>query len=183
MIDSEARYRLIDELLAKQAIQEALYRYCRGEDRLNGALSESLWHPEGTAEYGHRGSVFAGSVSGWASRIHPTLAKFTGSSHQVSNVLIEVDGDRAVSEAYVSVTLWKMSRDVKVWQRTLVGRYLDQWSRRAGRWGVDHRRFIFDFSQESEPTRTQEPEYYEGRHGAEDPSYEVLRSLRKSCAQ
>jgi SnoaL-like domain len=162
---AEARSRRYDELLAKQEITEALYRYCRGDDRLDASLSQSLWHPDGPAEYGPKGVVFIGPTNEWAQRIHPGLAKLTGKSHRVSNILIELDGERAVSEAYVSATLWRNSVDQKLWQRTMVGRYLDRWSRRAGRWAVDHRRYIFDFSYESE-----------------DPSYTVLGTLAKKSA-
>ena len=40
----------VEELLAKQAIREVIYRYCRGLDRMDRALALSCWHPGGTAD-------------------------------------------------------------------------------------------------------------------------------------
>jgi SnoaL-like domain len=169
---------------AKEEIREAIYRYCRGEDRLDAELSQSLWHADGTAKYGYNGELFDGPASGWAERAHKGLANFSGSSHQVGNILIEVDGDRAASEAYVTARVWKISEDGVIWQRVTVGRYLDRWSLRDGRWAVDHRRFIFDLSYASEPAgqpndRPWEtaPGWFEGTRGRQDPSYEVLKGL------
>ena len=169
----------INELLAKQAIRDAIYRYCRGEDRMDAKLSASLWHPDGTATYGRDGALFNGPASAWS---QAGLAGYTGSSHQVTNIIIEVEGDRAVSEAYVTARLWKMSNDSQIWQRVTVGRYLDRWSCRGGVWAVDHRRFIFDMSCASTPTRERDPDWFEGRQGREDPSYDVLGSLTRRGA-
>ena len=57
-------------------------------------------------------------------------------------MLVDVDGDRAVSEAYVTVAL----RTADPSSDSLVdivsrGRYLDRWSQRHGRWAIDARRF------------------------------------------
>ena len=82
----------LKELLARQAIRDAINRYCRGEDRLDAQLSLSLWHPDGTATYGINGEFYNGPVTGWAERSHTVLRQWTGSSHQVTNVIIEVDG-------------------------------------------------------------------------------------------
>lgn len=169
---------------AKEQIRDAIYRYCRGEDRLDGELSESLWHSDGTARYGYNGEIFDGPANRWAQTAHAGLANFTGSSHQVANILIEVDGDQAVSESYVTARVWKIADNGVIWQRVTVGRYLDQWSCRDGVWAVDHRRFIFDLSYSSHPAGERNdrpwetsPGWFEGTRGRHDPSYEVLGTL------
>ena len=169
----------LKDLLARQAIREAINRYCRGEDRLDAQLSLSLWHPDGTATYGIKGEFFNGPVTGWAERSHTVLRQWTGSSHQVTNLIIEVDGARAVSEAYVTARIWRMSKESTIQQRVTVGRYLDRWSCRNGVWAVDHRNFVFDLSYASTPTRERDPDWFEGKRGREDPSYGVLGSLKK----
>ena len=60
---------------------------------------------------------------------------------------LELDGDRASSESYVTVVLWTKP-DAAGRQRELVGRgrYLDRWSRRGGRWAIDHRIHLLDLS-------------------------------------
>src|SRR5258708_277930 len=75
----------------------------------------------------------------WASH-----AKLLGHSHQVTNVLIEVDGDRAASEAYVTGTLWDLTETGALSQLVAVGRYLDRSSRPDGRCAIGHRQFVYD---------------------------------------
>jgi len=43
---------VLAELLAKQAITEQIYRYCRAMDRVDSELGKSVWHADGLADYG-----------------------------------------------------------------------------------------------------------------------------------
>lgn len=36
----------------REAITDAIYRYCRAMDRIDPELGRSVWHPDGTADYG-----------------------------------------------------------------------------------------------------------------------------------
>ena len=131
-------------LLAKQEIRDALSRYCRAMDRRDEPLAAATWHPEGTADYG---DTFCGTGAGFAAWVTEIHLGFNRHSHQISNVLTQVDGDHAVSEAYVTVALWSSpGDDGAVTQVTSRGRYLDRWSRRDGRWAVDERHYIEDFT-------------------------------------
>lgn len=172
----------IEALIAQQAIRERIYRYCRGEDRLDGQSSQSLWHADGTASYGS--DLYHGPATGWAAAVHSNLANFTGSHHQVGNIIIELDGERASSESYVTARVWSIADDGAVTELVNIGRYLDRWSRRDGVWGVDHRRFVFDLAYRTNPVGPaaqdgssdgrRAPDWFEGRQGTSDPSYEVL---------
>jgi SnoaL-like domain len=68
-------------------------------------------------------------------------------SHQVTNTLIELDGNRATSESYVTVALWTLP-DGDGSQSELVGRgrYLDRSSKRQGVWAIEHRTHLLDLS-------------------------------------
>lgn len=164
----------IEEWRAKQAIAEVIYRYCRAVDRLDRDLAVACWHSEGTAEY--RG-MYEGPAAGlldWIWRQHRQLIDH---SHQVTNVLIEVAGERAASEAYVTATL-RSAAGERVVDRIYRGRYLDRWSRRRGAWAIDHRIFVADLGHAIEVA----PDLSgpgAGRRDREDPSYEVLRSVRQ----
>ena len=46
-----ANQRLLDELVAKDAIREQTYNYARGLDRMDKDLAYQVWHPDGTARY------------------------------------------------------------------------------------------------------------------------------------
>ena len=176
------REQAINSLIAKQAITEALYRYCRGEDRIDGKLSASAWHPDGTATYGYEGELFDGTVGDYIQYSHRALARFTGTSHQISNVLIEVEGNLAASEAYVTARMWNIANGDQILHRVAIGRYLDRWSFRGGVWAIDHRDFVFDFFYSADSVEPPEEQEYmdrlprfEGRHDSSDPSYRLLR--------
>src|SRR2546423_5558199 len=95
----------LETLVAKQAITEVIYRYCRGLDRMDRDLAVSVWHPGGAADYGD--DMYVGTGEGFIDWVWKQHALFERHSHQITNILIEVDVDseRAVSESYVTVAL------------------------------------------------------------------------------
>jgi len=175
------------DLVAKLAITEIIYRYCRALDRMDRELAATVWHPDGTADYG---VTFQGTASGLLDSLWSQHAKLLGHSHQVTNILIEVDGDRAGSEAYVTGTLWNASDSGVLSQVVALGRYLDRWSCRDGIWGIDHRRFVYDLvfipilsgpedakhDVLSRLVAQRDPRLTAARRDRTDPSYEVLGS-------
>ena len=89
----------LQSLLDRDAIRDVLSRYCRGLDRMDRPLADTVWHPEGTALYE---GIFEGTGAGFLDWVWEAHANMDRHSHQITNVLIELDGDRATSEAYVS---------------------------------------------------------------------------------
>ncbi|MFI5312459.1 MAG: nuclear transport factor 2 family protein [Gemmatimonadales bacterium] len=129
------------DIAAKQSITEVIYRYCRALDRMDRALADTVWHADGTADYG---ATFQGSASGLLDTMWENHAKLLGHSHQVTNILIELDGDRAGSESYAYGTLWNVAPNGVLVRLEALGRYLDTWSCRDGVWAIDHRHFVYD---------------------------------------
>lgn len=169
---------------AKMAITELLYRYCRAVDRMDRELAQTVWHADGTVDYGR---TVQGPVNELFDVLWASHSKLLGHSHQVTNVLIEVDGATAASEAYVTATLWDSTESGALAHLLVVGRYLDTWSHRDGRWAIDHRRFLYDavftppatdggpttptfarLAEERSQSRTA------SRRDRNDPSYEVF---------
>lgn len=151
---------------AEHAITRVLHRYCRAMDRIDAELGYTVWHPAGLADYG---PVFDGTGRGfidWVCSFHRTL---DAHSHQIANALIDVDGDVAVSETYVTVALLATVEERRV-VTTGRGRYLDEWSHRDGRWAIDRRRYVHDFSVKQ--VVDVNPGW--GRRDAADPSYALL---------
>jgi hypothetical protein len=109
---------------------------------------------------------------------------FTNHSHQITNILIEVEGDRAVSEAYFTASLQAAPKaddqGGTVTEHLWRGRYLDRWSKREGRWAIDHRQVIFDsYTPHDFPAdRLNGAPVALSRRDAEDPSYAHFRSLK-----
>lgn len=154
----------------RQAITDLIHRYCRAVDRLDVSLGHSIWHEDGWADYG--ADFYQGPGRGVIDLICKTHGVMLHHSHQVSNVLIDLDGDRAGSEACCTATL-RMIQGEKLMQITVWTRYVDRWSRREGRWGLDRRVAVRDFDEIREVTEMQRHET--GRRDRDDPSYAVLR--------
>jgi len=159
---------LLTGLSDRQAITDQIYRYCRAMDRIDHELGYSIWHDDGTADYG---AVFQGSGRGFIDHVCAQHAGLIQHSHQVSNVIIALDGERAGSEAYVTATLRRQSGD-RLMQMTVIGRYIDRWSKRAGRWAIDHRIAVLEMDEMREVTAMKHHD--QARRDRSDPSYAVL---------
>lgn len=172
----------ITQLAAKDAIRDVLYRYCRGLDRMDYALSYSVWHTDGTAFYG---GLYEGSGSGFVDWVFELHRGMVGHSHQVTNILIDVarTGVHATSEAYVTVRLRTHNSADELVDIVGAGRYLDRWSCREGRWAIDHRQYVGDLTTtipvpeaaaQGRIRPAAEVKRVESRRDREDPSYAVL---------
>ncbi|WP_038171467.1 nuclear transport factor 2 family protein [Tomitella biformata] len=161
---------LLAVLAAKQEITEVLHSYARGLDRMDRGLADSVWHADGTADYGPSISGLGTEFLDYVWAFHE---RFECHSHLIGNVLIQVDaaGDRAVSEAYVAVWLRGRPVDGEVVDQFHRGRYVDEWSRRDGVWAIAHRTFIADIMHEARNPAG--PQTW-GSRGTADPSYRIL---------
>lgn len=162
----------VEDLVAKQAITEVLYRYCRALDRVDRALAISCWHPDGTAHYD---GLFQGSGEAfvdWVFEVH--RQGFVAHSHQITNLLVEVDGGRAVSEAYLTAALRQKGQGDSVIDIVGRGRYLDRWSRRQGRWALDHRHHVGDLQSIYQGLAVPTEHESTARRGPDDPSYQLF---------
>lgn len=163
---------LLQVVADRQAISDLIYRYCRAVDRIDRELGYSVWHDDGIADYG---AYYQGNARGVIDLICANHEHLQCHSHQVANILIELDGDRASSEAYVTANL-RIVRDDQIKQMSVWSRYVDRWSRRNGRWGIDKRIAIRDFDEIRDVTPMSQPR--EGSRDKSDPSYAALNSFR-----
>jgi hypothetical protein len=165
MIDEKT----ILEIADRQAITDQLYRYCRSMDRRDIALGHSVFHEDSTADYGP--GSYVGSGRGFIDHVTELHLGFDSHSHQITNVIINLDGDRASSEAYVTVAL-RFTEDGRPKLFRVWARYLDKWSKREGHWAIDDRLLIIDVD-ELRDLEPRSPEY-RGARGPSDPSYAIL---------
>jgi hypothetical protein len=161
----------IQSLLDKQSIYEVLVRYCRGVDRCDEDLIRSAYHEDSYDDRGYWKGPGHELASFLADRLRTSNSATT---HSITNVLIEVDGDVARSEAQVHATL--IRRDSDPVEADVIGaRYLDRLSRRAGEWRIEHRTVVLDWCKTEVWPATAPPVPIEGfaRGGRrpEDPSY------------
>jgi ketosteroid isomerase-like protein len=138
-VEGEGLPESLETYAAKQAITEVLSRYCHAVDRIDSDLAARIWHPDGVALYE---DVFEGTGADLMEFVFEQHRKADATSHQLANVLIEVHGDRATSESYVTACIRTGGHDI-----TVRGRYSDRWSRRSGQWGIDARRYRHDIVQ------------------------------------
>ncbi len=153
------------------AITDQIYRYCRSVDRLDVPLGHRVFHADSYADFGS----YKGSGRGWIDYICKVHLTFLHHSHQVTNIIIDVNGDQAGSESYVTATL-RSREGTQVLQRQFWARYVDEWSRRDGRWAIDKRECVIDFDSVSEVTSINDCS--RSRRDASDPSYLVLQAAK-----
>jgi hypothetical protein len=131
-----------------------------------------VWHEDGLADYE---TFFSGTGRGAIDRICAQHRALLVHSHQITNIIIELDGERAGSESYVTATL-RIRDGERLKQMMVWSRYIDRWSRRNGRWGIDKRVAVRDFDEVREVVAMSQPGG--GQRDATDPSYDALRRAR-----
>jgi SnoaL-like domain len=131
----------VDVLLAKQEIADMLHRYCYAMDTNDRDLGYQVWHPDGTAHYEGMFEGLGRDFIDFGQRGHEAVTG--GTSHQLTNILIEVEGDGASSRSCVTAAVrsGEASGLYLIW-----GRFHDEWSRRDGVWRIDSRHFTTDLS-------------------------------------
>ncbi len=161
----------LDEVIAKTAIRDVLSRYCRGLDRMDKEMAYATWHEDGTALYV---DMYDGTGRGFVDWVWKAHEPMECHSHQITNCLVEVAGDTATSESYVTVVLW-MHPEASGERTEIVarGRYLDRWSRRDGRWAIDHRTHVADTQTFTVLTKQQQATP-QGSRDESDLSFELI---------
>jgi len=152
-----------------QAITKQIYNYCRSMDRMDKEIGYAVWHEDGLADYGE--TIFQGTGRGFIDFVTDTHARMISHSHQVANIIINLDGDRAGSESYVTGAL-RFDIDGQLTQVIVRGRYCDRWSCRNGRWAIDKRVFVHDFDERRTIDAIQFPGW--STRDKNDPSYAIL---------
>jgi hypothetical protein len=142
-------------------------------------LAYSIWHKDGTAHY-H--DMYEGVGHGFVDWVWEAHALMERHSHQIANHIIIVDGDAAKSETYVTVTLWTLP-DKENNQQEIIGRgrYLDQWSKRNGKWAIDHREHILDMQTINDLNRGYVNKV--SSRDASDPSFRLLKNVHENSKQ
>ena len=154
-----------------QAITRQIYNYCRSVDRLDVPLGHGVFHEGSYADF----PTYKGTGQGWIDAVCKEHLNFLHHSHQVTNIVIDVNGDKAGSEAYVFANLRQMDGG-RLINRMFSARYIDKWSKRDGRWAIDRRDCVVDFSEVSEVTALGHDE--RSARDASDPSYGVLKAVK-----
>ncbi len=132
--------RKLQLLVDKDEIRDVMYRYCRAVDRCDRELLESCYWPDARDHHG----FFVGNAHAFVDYVIPVLEHALSTTHQLGNVLIEVDGDRACAESYVHVTHRLARPNGSLVDNKSNCRYLDSFERRGGEWKILFRAAVVD---------------------------------------
>ncbi len=142
--------RKVQELCDKQEITEVLQRYCRANDRIDGELMASCYHPDARDSHG----TFDGPASEYMKFSMEILEsdQFEMLTHFIGPPLIELDGDVAWVETYV-LAFHRVNQDGAKTDHLASGRYADRFERRDGDWRIADRQFLADWTRSDPVTR------------------------------
>ena len=133
------------ELLDKQAINEVLTRYLRAVDRGDVEGLRACYHDDATEDHG---GVFEGTAADYVDSVADAITyRHALTSHILSNVLIEVDGDTATSESYAT-TFTRIWTGTETADAFIGARILDRHERRNGRWAISHRQLLWEWNHD-----------------------------------
>lgn len=161
----------------RQDVLDCIQRECRARDRQDAGQIAGCWWEDGVDEHGavvtHAPDYPARANMGHAMNFHMT-------SHNITNHLCELDGDRAYCESYVIGALhWlegnKGSGSEGEITTLAFGRYIDQLERRSGEWRIVTRRCTIEASANADGSWVHSPNvkgFLKALWGKDDPSYE-----------
>lgn len=156
----------IDMLVSRAQIEEVLLAYARGNDRADADLIRSCFWPEST----HRHGRFDGKSTDFIAFALKIIGTVKYSTHHISNVSIQVDGDRALSECYyLAHHRRSMKEGTGEEDAFFEGRYLDDFERRDGVWKIIRRRGLSDYSPPAIPAATAYADWPAGQHSLRYP--------------
>jgi alpha-amylase/alpha-mannosidase (GH57 family) len=159
----------------REAIRQCLYRYSRGVDRCDPTLVRSAFWRDGIADF----SGFVGDVEQLIAWAWPILQSMDQTLHSLSNILIQITGERAHVESYL-LAYHRLCRAEGGNADLIVGaRYIDTMERRDGEWRILKRIVVQEwyrqFSDSDEwGAKMFGGAYRLGSRDSSDPSYEVF---------
>jgi hypothetical protein len=130
--------RLFDEA----AIRDVMASYARGIDRMDRALIEGAYWPDGYDRHAH----FGGTPAEFTDWVMGLLADDSASSHLLGQSLVRFEGNQAAVETYYFARHVRMEDGV---EKVLLAncRYADLFEERGGEWRILTREVIVDWGQ------------------------------------
>jgi hypothetical protein len=167
----------IQALLDKDEITSLMYAYARGIDRAEENLVRSVFHPDGTVDFGP--GIFQGTVGDFIAWALDVRGGMKATHHMVGNCRVDLRGDTAFAETYF--TAWhRLDKSTGKEDFYLGGRYLDRLERRPGGgngvWKIMHRKQVKDWSRTmpvAELFYHLNPDALWAHHGKQDLSYHM----------
>ena len=176
-------------LAARQEISDVIHRYCHAIDRRRWWLMETVFHEDAT----YRFTVIEGGWRNFVEQARQLVEPLAVTHHQVSNILVALDGDVAHTETYLTayhLVPADYPPDLafpgtgQPYEVVTGGRYVDRFERRDGVWRIAHRIGLFDWRRDqplADGGLSQAPGDWRGAHGELDPSRSVAAHWRAAA--
>ncbi len=173
MTDIEARLEKLERdyraLKDRQDILDCIQRECRARDRQDVEQIAGCWWPDGVDEHG----AIITMVPDYPARANMGhKMNFHMTSHNITNHICEIDGDRAYCESYVLGGLfWLDGKTTTI----AFGRYLDQLERRDGEWRMHTRKCTIEMTADADASWVYSANvkgFLKARWDGKDPSYD-----------
>lgn len=162
------------EVADRLAIMEVLAKHSRGVDRADENVLKSAYWPDATVAYGG----FNGNAHAFCERLPGAIKAWVRTQHTISNTCIELRGERALVETYVTAYHYRADPNGRDTEMTYLGRYLDTMQKRGDVWKILHRQVVMDWNQNTEATAILEGPPFDGlARGARHPDDPLDRLL------
>ena len=136
----------LQKILDKQAITELIHRYAHAVDRGDAEMLRSILHPDAVCDLGAV-KFTAQEYYEAVKRILVEPQRYWAVQHRVSNILIDLRGDMALSEC-VAASWHGREENGQRYHDFNSLRYLDRFERRSGEWRFVHRKAIYEWNLE-----------------------------------
>jgi SnoaL-like domain len=159
----------VERLQDRQDILDCIQRECRARDRQDTDQIAGCWWEDGADEHG----PIITQVPDYPARANKGHSdNFNMTSHNITNHICEIDGDRAYCESYVVGGLfWLDGKTTTI----AFGRYLDQLEKRQGEWRMLIRKCTIEMTADTDASWVYSKNvkgFLKARWDGKDPSYE-----------
>ena len=171
----------LDQYAIKQELLDLLSLRATGADRYDPDLMRACHPADGTDNHGTYQGLMHGFIASLAQAQKlgpPCLSK----EHVIGNALYEFRGDDVFVESY-HVAHERFIEAGRGVDYRIGGRYLDTFRCRDGRWLIQHRDIVYDWSRVSAVTDAawdgwKQPAHLTGTRDSSDPRYQFGRVQR-----
>ena len=132
----------LEDMADRLAITEVIHLYARGVDRADADILKSTCWDDAEVDYGG----YKGPAHAFLEALPTGLKNFVNTQHQISNLLIELDGSQARSECYLTAHHRRPDDS----EMTYIGRYLDHLEKRDGTWKLKFRKIVMTWHQDAD---------------------------------
>jgi len=164
-VNLEAEVR---DLAARRDIQQALFNFMRGQDRLDRALQLSAFHADADMDCG----PLRGGPCEYTDFIQGFLGSMTASQHLIGQMDLDIDAEAGTGSGEIYFFAWHrlVENDEEI-DLFMAGRYIDEYSCKDGKWAIQRRRELIDWARKdkaSDAILADAPQIHlSGRNGAD----------------